>query len=370
MTHPRLSRRGILAGAVAIVPSTVVAMSRKAGADVRFYIGTYSSDTAKGIVPLTYSRAKDGWTLGAAVPTIENASFGTWDAQTGRYYMLNEKDDGRVATYDRHWRSVGEVSSHGKNPCYISTDPTGRYAAVANYSSGNVVVYKTGPDGALLEPATIRQNAGTGPNTERQEGPHAHWAQFHEGRIYSVDLGTDQILGYSFDVATGKVGDAFTVFKAPAGSGPRHMLFHPNGQHAYVVTELSSQVITLKAAADGRFEQVAIQSTLPAGFAGKSFCAHIVLNKAADRLYVSNRGNNSIAVFKVAADGALSLLQIAPTLGDWPRFFLLREDLKRLVVAHQNGNTLVVFAVKPDGTLVPKNQSLTVSKPVFIGAMA
>ncbi|HTM83133.1 lactonase family protein [Asticcacaulis sp.] len=360
-------RRIFLAGTAATL--IMPAFANAEAADVKLYVGTYSSDTAKGIYPLTYTATTDSWTLGSAMPAIENASFGAYSPASKHYYLLNEKDEGRVGVYDQSWTQAYEVSSQGNSPCYAAVDSTGGYLAVANYSSGNIVVYKIGAEGGLEQPPTIRQNTGTGPNKDRQEGPHAHWVQFHGDHIYSVDLGTDQVLGYSFNAATGAVGQAFEAFKAPAGAGTRHMVFHPDGVHAFLVTEMGNTVIALRKT-NNRFETIQTLSTLPEGFTGHSQAAHIVLNGAVDRLYVSNRGHNSIVVFDVGKDGTLSLKQIAPTLGDWPRFFLLLEAQKRVVVAHQNGNDLIVFEVKADGTLAPKDQKIAVSKPVFIGAVA
>ncbi len=360
-------RRIFLAGTAATLVMPALANAEEA--DLKLYVGTYSSDTAKGIYPLTYVAATDSWRLGGAVPAIENVSFGAYSSASKHYYLLNEKDEGRIGVYDQSWTQAYEVSSQGSSPCYAVIDPTGSYLAVANYSSGNIVVYKIGPEGGLIQPPVNRQNTGSGPNKERQEGPHAHWVQFHGDHIYSIDLGTDQVLGYSFDAATGAVGQAFEAFKAPGGAGPRHIAFHPNGVHAFLVTEMGNTVVVLRKVNDG-FETVQTLSTLPDGFMGHSQAAHIVLNAAADRLYVSNRGHNSIAVFAVGKDGALSLKQISPTLGDWPRFFLLLEAQKRVVVAHQNGDDLVVFAVNDDGTLAPKDQRIAVPKPVFISAIA
>lgn len=361
-------RRMFLAGAAAaaVLPS----FAKAEEVDLHLFVGTYSSDSAKGIYPLTYTAATDSWTLGGALPAIENVSFGAYSPASKRYYLLNEKDDGRIGVYDQSWTQSYEVSSQGAAPCYASVDPTGGYLAVANYSSGNIVVFKIGAEGGLEQPPVNRQNKGTGPNKDRQEGPHAHWVQFHGDHIYSVDLGTDQVLGYSFDAASGQVGNAFEAYKVPGGAGPRHLAFHPDGVHAFLVTELSSVVIVLKKTNNGRFEAIQTISTLPDAFTGESFCAHITLNAAADRLYVSNRGHNSIAVFDVASNGRLSLRQISPTLGNWPRFFALYEAQKRLVVAHQKSNDLVVFAVNDDGTLTPKDQKINVSIPVFIGAVA
>jgi 6-phosphogluconolactonase len=361
-------RRLFLAGTVAAM--MVPTLTRAEGMDLNLFVGTYSSDTAKGIYPLTYISATDSWSLGTALQGIENVSFGAYSPTAKRWYLLNEKDDGRVGVYDQSWTLNYEVSSQGAAPCYAAVDPTGGYLAVANYSSGNIVVFKIGEEGGLMQPPVNRQNKGTGPNKDRQEGPHAHWVQFHGDHIYSVDLGTDQLLGYRFDAATGTVSEAFEAFHAPGGAGPRHLAFHPDGVHAFLVTELSSVVIALKKASAGRFEAVQTISALPSDFKGESFCAHITLNAAADRLYVSNRGHNSITVFDVATDGQLSVRQISPTLGNWPRFFALYEAQKRLMVAHQKGNDLVVFEVRADGTLAPKNQKIDVSIPVFIGTIA
>ncbi|MGN6209018.1 lactonase family protein [Asticcacaulis sp.] len=361
-------RRLFLAGTTATL--FMPAFAHAEAFDLNLFVGTYSSDSAKGIYPLTYKAATDSWTLGSALQAIENVSFGTYSPTSKHYYLLNEKDDGRIGVYDQSWTQSYEVSSQGAAPCYAAIDPTDGYLAVANYSSGNVVIFKIGAEGGLEQPPVNRQNKGTGPNKDRQEGPHAHWVQFHGDHIYSVDLGTDQILGYSFDAASGHVGEAFEAYHAPGGAGPRHLAFHPDGVHAFLVTELSSVVIVLKKAANGRFEAIQTISPLPEGYTGESFCAHIALNAAADRLYVSNRGHNSIAVFDVASDGRLTLRQISPTLGNWPRFFALYEAHKRLVVAHQKSNDLVVFAVNDDGTLTSKNQKINVSIPVFIGAAA
>jgi len=361
-------RRIFLAGGAAVL--TLPALAQAKEADLKLFVGTYSTDTAKGVYPLTYAAAADSWTLGSAMPAIENVSFGVYSPASKHYYLLNEKDEGRIGVYDQSWTQTYEISSQGSSPCYAAVDPTGGWLAVANYSSGNIVVFKIGAEGGLEPPPVNRQNTGTGPNKDRQEGPHAHWVQFHGDHIYSVDLGTDQVLGYRFDAASGAVGEAFEAYHAPGGAGPRHLTFHGDGVHAYLVTELSNVVIVLKKAVDGRFEAIQTIRPLPEGFAGESYCAHVTLNAAGDRLYVSNRGHNSIAVFDVAADGRLSLRQISPTLGDWPRFFALYEDQKRLVVAHQKSNDLVVFEVKADGTLAAKDQKIDVSIPVFIGVVA
>ncbi len=366
-------RRSVLAGtgAVFVVGSVMSGPGMAAESGLSFYVGTYSSDTAKGIYPLHYAPKSDSWALGQVVPAVENASFGVFSSRTGCHYVADEAHNtiGVYRVENGAWTKLSEVSSQGAAPCYLSLDAAQSVLAVANYTGGDAVFYPIAKDGRLSAP-TVRQNKGTGPNTDRQDGPHAHWVQFapDQRHAYSIDLGTDQLLGYSFDAKTGAVGEAFVACQLPGGDGPRHMVFAPDGQHAFMITELSNHAVVLRKIAEGRFEIIQTLSTLPTDFTAHSQAAHIALNTKGDRLYISNRGHNSIAVFAVKA-GRLSLLQIAPTLGNWPRFFRLVEAHKRLIVAHQNDDTLVVFVINADGTLTPKNQTLHVPKPVFIGAV-
>jgi 6-phosphogluconolactonase len=381
MTDIKTSRRTFLAttGAAAILPMATNVLAKPAAADLHFYVGTYVAqkgvtDGGKGLYPLTFSRVHKTWTLGDPDPAAQNVSFGVFSPKHKLYYLLDEQSDGKVGVYargDKTWEKRRELSSRGDSPCYVSLDAHEQILAMANYTTGDVVFYQLDKGGMPIEPAMIRQNAGKGPDASRQEGPHAHCVKFapDQTMIYSVDLGTDQILMYSFDAKTDKVGDAKVAFQAPGGVGPRHLAFHPNGRNAFVVCEMGNCVLALERQADGMFTLLQQISSVPADFTGHSQAAHLVLNTAGDRLYMSNRGHNSVGVFAIDPTGQLSLLQLSPTLGDWPRFFLMLEAEKQLVVAHQNGGTLVAFNIKADGTLSPTGQTLNVPIPVFIGAV-
>ncbi len=382
MTVKKTSRRTFLAttGAAAILPLAGKAIGAPAGADLHFYVGTYVSQSGvaaggKGLYPLTFNRAHKTWTLGEADPIAQNASFGVYSPKHKLYYLLDEQSDGKVGIYARNdtaWEKRRQLSSHGDSPCYASLDAREQILAMANYNTGDVVFYQLDKGGLPIEPAIIRQNSGKGPNADRQAGPHAHCVKFapDQTMIYSVDLGTDQVLVYPFDAATSKVGEAKVALQAPPGVGPRHLAFHPNGRNAYVVCEMGNCILALERQPDGTLTLVQQISSLPADFTGHSQAAHLVLNAKGDRLYMSNRGHNSVGVFAIdPATGQLSLLQFSPTLGDWPRFFLMLEAEKQLVVAHQNSGDLVAFSIGADGTLTPTGQKLEVPIPVFIGQM-
>jgi 6-phosphogluconolactonase len=369
---PGLDRRLFMAGAAAVLG--VPAVASAANGEYMFYVGSMN---ANGIMPLTYSPAYDAWTLGKVQPAVApNASFGVYSPRFKRHYVLNEQDNGIIGVYQANSSGKmtlkAQVSSHGSNPCYVSLDATESYLAVANYNTGNIAVYTLDKSGTPVEPAVIKQNNGVGFIPDRQAGPHAHWVQFSKDQkfIYSVDLGLDQIFGYPFNAATGAVGDAFVAFKTDPGFGPRHLVLHPGGRVAYILGELSNAIITLRPQADGTFTGVQWTSTVPQDFTGHSQAAHIALNKNGDRLYVSNRGHNSLAVLGMDEQGRLVLMQNISTGGDWPRHFRIVDGSDRIVVANQNSGTLTVFGMHLDGTLKQLDTNFNVPNAVFIGELA
>lgn len=366
-----VDRRLFLAGTAAALAAPTIAGA--APGDLLFYVGTYGD---AGVQMVSYSTAYDKWTMGKADKTIVNASFGVYSPKFKRHYLVNEQENGLVGCYQvsssGKWAKKGEVSSHGKSPCYLALSTDNAYLAVANYGSGNIAVYKLDSAGLPLEPAITKENSGSGPNAERQEGPHAHWVKFSADQkfIYSIDLGTDEVIGYPFDAATGAVGDKFVAFKCEPGFGPRHMVIHPSGQVAHLLGELANAVVTLRPQGDGTFAGTQWTKTLPDDFTGTSQAGHISYNADSNMLYVSNRGHNSIAVFGLDASGRLAPMQIAPSGGDWPRFFQILNGWDRLIVAHQNSNDLTIQTQYTNGTLHPSNQTLSIAKPVFVGAIS
>ena len=359
-----VDRRLFLAGSVAT--AFAPALANAAIGDLVYYVGTYASEGGAGVSILSYSAAYDKWTEGKkADPTVPNASYGVYSPKLKRHYIVNEQQNGLIGVYQvsangTKWTKKGEVSSQGSSPCYISLDATESYLAVANYGSGNIAIYKLDQKTGLpIEPAVVKQNSGSGPNADRQQGPHAHWVKFSVDQkfIYSVDLGTDEVVGYTFDAATGAVGEKFVAYKCEPGFGPRHLNLHPSGQVAHILGELENALIQYI-------------KTLPADFTGTSLAGHMAMNDQGNILYVSNRGHNSIAVFGLDTTGRLALLQIIPTGGDWPRFFYVIQGFDRLVVAHQKSNDVTVMAQYTNGTLRAHNAKFTMTAPVFLGPVA
>ena len=132
------------------------------------------------------------------------------------------------------------------------------------------------------------------------------------------------------------VGDSFK-------SGFVTLVFHPHYKTAYLINELNATIDVLFYDGMGEFEHFQTVSTLPSDYDGQKWASAIKLSADGKFLYASNRAHNSIAVFKVVADGSLELIEIVPTQGLNPRDFTLSPDQNYLIAAHQDSPNATVF---------------------------
>lgn len=243
---------------------------------------------------------------------------------------------------------LNQASARGTTSCYLDTDSTGKAVVVANYSSGSVASLPVNADGTLKEAASFFQHEGSGANPERQKGPNAHSIVISPDNQFALagDLGIDKLMVYHLDAATAKLTpyEAQPFVKMQPGSGPRHITFHPDGKRMYVISELANTV-TLFDYAGGKLTEQQTISTLPADFTGKSYCADLKITQNGKFLYGTNRGHDSIACYRIAEDGKLSLISIEPSLGKGPQNLLVTPDSKWLLCANMPGNSVVVFQI-------------------------
>src|SRR5436309_596507 len=220
---------------------------------------------------------------------VENPFFLALSPDKKYLYSIHAKQFGgkeneQVAAYEVVGRSgelklLNRQSAEGTAACYLDVDRTGKTVLVANYSSGSVASLPVKADGSLGAPASFVKHAGSSVNPKRQKEPHAHCIVVSPDNRYAfaADLGTDQILCYRLDPAAAKLTPNKPPFaKAPAGAGPRHLTFHPNGKRAYVINELLNSVTVFDYDADaGTLSEKQTISTLPDGFKGSSYCADV-----------------------------------------------------------------------------------------------
>ena len=234
-------------------------------------------------------------------------------------------------------------------PCHVAVHPAGGHVFSANYNDGTVAVVSVLADGAPGEVTHVVQHTGSGPNPDRQEGPHAHQVLADPGgaRLFAVDLGNDSVYAYAFDAERGQLTQEHQS-AMPPGSGPRHMVFHPGGTTAYVLGELDSTLTTCGYdAATGSLTPGAVTSLLPDGAdPGGNTAAEIVVSADGRFVCASNRGDDSIAVLSVDGPDETEprLVDHVDSGGATPRHISLGEGDTHLYVANQSTGAVAVFA--------------------------
>ncbi len=267
------------------------------------------------------------------------------------------KEDEAVAAFAIEGRTgalrrLNQQSSRGTASCYLDVDATGKTVLVANYSTGSIATLPVQKDGSLGEAVSFVQHTGAGSDPKRQKGPNAHSIVVSPDNrfVLSADLGIDQILISKLDATAAKLtpNEAQPFVKMTPASGPRHLTFHPNGKRVYVINELSNTVTFFDYAADaGTLTERQTIPTLPADFTGKSYCADLKITPDGNFLYGTNRGHDSIAAYRIADDGKLTLLAIHPSLGKGPQNLLITPDGQWLLCANMPGNSVIVFRIDP-----------------------
>lgn len=375
------SRRGF----VAAVAGAVMDLWHRTGgsrraAPVSLYVGTYTDTGQKsGIHLVSMDSATGALRKTSAVDAGVNPSFLATHPNGKVLLAVNEGMEaaGAVRSFAIDGASGGlstisRLSSRGNLPCYVSLDRTGRFAMAANYGSGTIALLPM-DDAGMLSPAShVVQHVGSGKNTARQEHAHAHCIVPHPSNrfVLAADLGVDRVLVYRLDASRGTLEHhAACDAVMPAGTGPRHLAFHPTLPLVFVTGELSSTISALHCDPEtSTLSLVQTLSTTPAGWTGENFPAHVHVDAAGRTLYLTNRGHNSVAVFSIASKtGALALQQVLHTGGIWPRHFALDPAERWLLVANQRSGSVVVFARHPEnGQLTPTSQRLDVTAPACV----
>ncbi|MFT0801842.1 lactonase family protein [Bacillus swezeyi] len=315
----------------------------------RGYIGTYTKADSEGIYTFELDTEKKSLSTPKLAAKLGSPTYLNIAKDNKMLYAVaKDGDKGGVAAYQIDGLTgdltfVNKQTEDGPSPCHVSVDDDSRYVLSANYHSGTIATYPLNESRGLLEPDSEAKHEGTGPH-ERQEKAHTHYAGFtpDENYVVAVDLGIDKVITYRLQ--EGKLEEVKSHAAAP-GSGPRHIAFHPKEKYAYVMTELSNEVVVLEYhPALGEFRELQVISALPEDFDGASQGGAIHVAKDGRFVYASNRGHDSIAVFSVNEySGELSLVEHVATAGQWPRDFVLDPTEQFLIASNQETGTLTLF---------------------------
>lgn len=338
------------------------------------FLGTYSSPASRGI----YTTTLDSGTLSTPrlLAPVADPTFLALTPDHHHLYCVSRADQSIYAftlAADGSAQSLGRQPSATANPVHLVVDPAGRFLATACYEGGGVSLYPLSPDGTPgPDASTARVTYASGANPKRQSAPHIHGVAFSpDGAfLYAPDLGADRVYAWRVAATQPCLAPLSPAFlKLPAGHGPRHLAFSPDGHQACLINELANTLTVLAFdSATGALSIVQDISTLPAGFDAPSTAAEVVFSPSGRTVYASNRGADTIAVFaRDPATGHLSPLQQIPSGGRAPRSFALSPDGRWLITAHQDSNDLFLFAVDPaTGKLTPTGRSISLGKPVCV----
>lgn len=358
------------------------------------YVGTYTPTTLKisgtgsddtppntpdGIWVLAFDPATGSLTPRSSIGGVVNPSFLCVRPQGDRLYSVEEVDKGRLVSFivdptDGSLTASSVERSEGSDPCYVTTDSQGRAVLVANYSSGTVALLPATGSGDVGAATTRQQHVGTGPNVERQEGPHAHCIVVDptDSFAFSADLGADTIIGYKLDLTRGLLAQHSSV-SLPAGAGPRHLVFHPTSNLAFVVNELNHTITSLDFDPDaGTLTPTSTVPTLPNNVSESvvrnGLVADVHVHPSGRFVYVSNRGHDSIAMYSCdSSTGKLTALGHRSTEGLVPRNFTIAPDGRFLLVANQDSGTIVVLELDTETGLLGQALSVVdVPRPVCL----
>jgi len=328
---------------------------------ILFGTGAVLQGKGKGIHIYRFDEGSGRLEQAAVAEGIQNPSYLAFGRESKCLYAVNELKrcegaaSGALCAYSFDPESLtltflDKRLSGGTDPCHVAVDPTGRWAALANFRSGSVAVYPILADGGLGHRASFVQHVGHGVNPARQEGPHAHAVVFAPGgeSLMVPDLGTDRIVAYRLDAETGALSyDAGKTVACAPGVGPRNLEYHPSGRFAYAVNELASSVTAFEVdSTSGALSAMQTISALPEGWSGASTCADLHVAPSGRHLYVSNRGHDSIAIFAIdELDGTLRAAGHESTRGATPRNFAIDREGSILLAANQDSDSIAVFRI-------------------------
>jgi len=394
-----LSRRQLLKGAAACLPALSV---RAAAGPILAYAGTYSSPQGpegskgrgKGIVLFAMDASTGRLDQREVFEDPLNPSWLAFHPSRKYLYAANEisnfdgSGSGAVTAYEVERTSgrltrLNTVSSEGAGPAHLSVHPSGRYVFVANYYGGTFAVLPVLGDGRLGKATDVKRDSGAvGPEhavsapagsfaISGHDRAHAHMIESDpSGKfVLGTDLGTDVIHVWRFGLEAGKLEeDGGSAVSVPAGDGPRHFVFHPNGRWLYSLQEEGSTLILFDYdAAAGRLQKRQQISTLPKGFAGTNFTSEVRISGDGRFVYAANRLHDSIAWFSIGGSGELSWLGETWTRGDYPRSFTIDPSGEFLFSCNQRSEAITCFRVnRRSGELRFTGQYTAVGTPSIV----
>jgi 6-phosphogluconolactonase len=346
------------------------------------FIGTYTNTGSEGIYRVDFDTVTGAFGVPELAVKVENPSFLTIDEARNFMYAISELNSGNGMLHQYsidvfgHLAHVKSVSTGGNGPCYVSVLPGDSIVAFANYGAGSVGFSYSEWENGLAESQWVIPHTGADEQGNVLVArAHCIASESDDVLIYASDLGLDQLRVYRME---DNQPFLHQIVALKQGDGPRHFEFYPRNELSVsdtispfmaLITEYSNQVYLFSPDSLGCYSVLSgIESTLPHGFEEKSFGADIHFSPDGNFLYASNRGHNSIAVFKVDVTNKRVTPVDWTTDGiNWPRNFGIDPSGNFLLVANQKGDNVTVYRRNAiTGTLTLIDHNIKLSSPVCI----
>jgi 6-phosphogluconolactonase len=355
------------------------------------FFGTYTQPILFGTGEILNGRGKgiyiyelkNGHLLEKGSVKTVNASFLVMDHTKRFLYATNE-----LKEYEGHFG--GSVSAfrfmpenntlaalniqpvYGADPCHIELDAEGKYLYCANFMSGSVTVLPITSNGSLAKSCCFIQHNGSSVDPKRQKGPHAHGVFFDPTgkRLFVPDLGMDTTVCYQTETdgnLTLLANKNIPVDEK--GGGPRHMVFHNSGNYAYINMEMGNRVCVYQYDVEkGKSKLIQTLPTIPKDTDPLSTSTSAIKIHPNGRiLYVSNRGHDSLATYRIdEVTGMLKLIEVQQTGGNIPRDFEITPDGAYLIAAHQSSDDAILFKIDPENGKISPIERIEIPTPICV----
>jgi 6-phosphogluconolactonase len=322
--------------------------------NTRLFASKFSKAGEKGLYVFDLSPEAGSFKLLSEADAGPNPSYFCISKKRGLIYAANEimefnglKGGGvtalRYIPENGTVEKVKELVVPSGGPCFISLSPGENFLFFASYSSGSIAVVKLDDNGI---PERVTDTISFPENEGKISHPHMISSDPSGKKVYLTDLGLDRIVIYDFDANTGHLKQLENgIVNLVSGSGPRHFVFNSTGSKMYVICELNSTISVFDVDSNGGLKSIQTLTTLGDSFNSESFCADIHLGKNGQYLYGSNRGENTIVVFRIGIDGRLILSGRVPCGGNWPRNFVIDPSGKFILVGNQRSGNISLFKI-------------------------
>lgn len=315
---------------------------------ITFYVSSYGKNNNKGIYIINFDETKNKFSIIQHIVTKDYPSYMV--SKNNNLYIAYKNSTrfndggglGSFAIYKDELIINNNFVSNGRSYTHLCINDNSRYLFAANYQVGSTASYLL-ENGYIKEKIGAIHHTGLGPDLlKRQTGPHCHYVGFTPDKefVYAVDLGSDRVIMYHY--INGQLEEASTHnLNVVPGSGPRQMIFSKDGRFAYLVNEIANNIMVFKYQ-DKYFNLIQVLHTIPRHFHDFSSASAIRLSPSGKHLFVSNRGHDSIALYRVNQEtGKIALLYMVHT-GKTPRDFNFISP-QHIVVGAQNDNEIELF---------------------------